>query len=397
MRIATRNAFEAGLATLQRRQEELARSQEQLTTGKRVARAGDDPAAAARAERALAGMGRADTAKRSVDASATVMTLGEAALGDSISILQQARESLVAAGGGALGDPERRMFGEALRSLRDQLFEVANRGDGAGRYLFGGQGADSPPFVDAPGGVSFAGTPGMARTADGMPLALDGQATFLAVPTGNGVFETRAGAGVTQAWIGPGQVTDPAALTGDTYRIVFDVDAAGVTTYAVLQNGAPTAVTAAPYLSGQAIAIDGMAVQVTGVPADGDGFDLVPSAASNNPFAVLDAAATDLETAGRSGPQVAQTVSDALRDLDSVMVTMQAQRTAVGEALVRVDTETSRLDSQEVRAKTERSNAEDLDMVEALSEFQLRQTGYDAALKSYSMVQRLSLFDYLNR
>ena len=35
-------------------------------------------------------------------------------------------------------------------------------------------------------------------------------------------------------------------------------------------------------------------------------------------------------------------------------------------------------------------------MTEAISKFQSRQTGYDAALKSYSMVQRLSLFDYLN-
>ena len=46
-------------------------------------------------------------------------------------------------------------------------------------------------------------------------------------------------------------------------------------------------------------------------------------------------------------------------------------------------------------AQTERSAAEDLDMVEAISEFQGKQTGYDAALKTYSMVQRLSLFQYI--
>jgi flagellar hook-associated protein 3 FlgL len=34
-------------------------------------------------------------------------------------------------------------------------------------------------------------------------------------------------------------------------------------------------------------------------------------------------------------------------------------------------------------------------MVHAISEFQQQQTGYDAALRAYSMVQRLSLFDYL--
>lgn len=33
--------------------------------------------------------------------------------------------------------------------------------------------------------------------------------------------------------------------------------------------------------------------------------------------------------------------------------------------------------------------------MQALSDFQNRQTGYEAALKAYSMVQRLSLLQYL--
>ena len=49
MRIATANQFDVGIDTLARRQSELANVQEQLTTGKRVNRASDDPAAAARA------------------------------------------------------------------------------------------------------------------------------------------------------------------------------------------------------------------------------------------------------------------------------------------------------------------------------------------------------------
>ena len=41
------------------------------------------------------------------------------------------------------------------------------------------------------------------------------------------------------------------------------------------------------------------------------------------------------------------------------------------------------------------SNAEDLDMVQAVSRFQNEQTSYQAALQSYAMVQRMSLFDYI--
>jgi flagellar hook-associated protein 3 FlgL len=396
MRISTRHSFETGIATLQQRQAALAESQEQLTSGKRVQRASDDPSAAARAERAIAAVHRTDTARRAVDASEALMRESEGAIADALALLQTARETMVAAGNAGYSDGERAGLAVKIRAVRDQLLEVANRSDGAGTWVFGGQGAGQPPFVDAPGGVQYVATPGTLTASNGMPLSTDGRAVWMSAPTGNGVFETRADAGVTGAWIGPGQVTDPSALTGDDYRIQFSVSG-GVTTYAVLRNGAPTAVTAAPYTSGAAIQIDGMAVRIEGTPADGDGFDLVPSATANNPFAVLDRAADALATGGRSGAQVAQTVSDALRDLDGVLGAMQGRRTMVGEALVRADTENSRLDAAEVRAKTERSNAEDLDMVDALSEFQLRQTGYDAALKSYSMVQRLSLFDYLGR
>lgn len=34
-------------------------------------------------------------------------------------------------------------------------------------------------------------------------------------------------------------------------------------------------------------------------------------------------------------------------------------------------------------------------MVAAISDFQSKQTGYDAALRTYSIVQRMSLVDYL--
>jgi flagellar hook-associated protein 3 FlgL len=396
MRISTQSSFDSGVSTLQRRQADLARSQEQLTSGKRVDRPSDDPAAAARAERALAGIGRVETGRRAVEASRVAMEQTEGALGDAFSLLQQVRESMVAAGNPAYADGERAGLAEKVRALRAQLFEVANRSDGAGVYLFGGQGATQPPFVDAPGGVQYASTTGEQRTAAGMPLTLDGRATWLAAPTGNGVFETRPGAGVTQAWIGPGQVADPSAITGDDYTLQFSV-AAGATTYAVLRNGAPTAVTAAPYVSGQAIAVDGMSVVIQGAPANGNSFDLLASSGTLSIFDSLDAAAVALDTPSQTGAQRAQANSLALRDIDSFSGTLQTQRTAAGEALNRVDNEVVRLEAQGLRNQSERSSAVDLDMVQAVAEFQSRQTGYDAALKSYAMVQRLSLFDYLGR
>jgi flagellar hook-associated protein 3 FlgL len=396
MRISTASAFEAGIETLTQRQIELSQAQERLTSGKRVAKASDDPAAAARAERALAGVLRSETSQRAVEASRTAMTLTETALGDANELLQQARESLVAAGNASYSDQERKGLAQKLAGIRQQLLAVANRGDGAGSYLFAGQGTTMAPFLDAAGGVTYQAVAGELRTEGGtdLPLSADGQAIWMTARTGNGVFETVAGAGVTGAWIDNGQVTDPAAITGSTYTLQFTVSA-GTTTYAVLRDGLPTAVTAAPYTSGQDIVVDGMSFRITGTPSSGDSFTAQPSSSTLSVFDALDQAVADLGTAGRSNAQIAQSNTDNLRNIDSVMGYLQRSRAVAGEALLRVDNETGRLDTQKLAAQTERSNAEDLDMVDAISKFQNQQTGYDAALKSYSMVQRMSLFQYL--
>ena len=63
-RIATFTAYTQVVSTLQQRQQDLITSQEQLTSGKRVLHAGDDPVAAARAERARALQQTADTTDR---------------------------------------------------------------------------------------------------------------------------------------------------------------------------------------------------------------------------------------------------------------------------------------------------------------------------------------------
>jgi flagellar hook-associated protein 3 FlgL len=397
MRISTANAFEAGLDTLSKRQVELTQSQERLTSGKRVAKASDDPAAAARAERALSGIQRSETSQRAVDASRAAMSQSESALADANELLQAARETMVAAGNASYTDAERASLATKLRTLREQLFSVANRTDGNGGFLFGGQGATTAPFVDAAGGVVYRAVAGQRRTDQGvdLPLSMDGQAAWMTAATGNGVFQTSAGAGVTQAWIDNGQVSDPAAITGSTYTLQFSVSG-GATTYAVLRDGVATAVTAAPYTSGQAITVDGMSFTIKGSPATGDQFTVQPSAPTLTVFGMLDRAIGELSTTGRTGAQIAQSTTDNLRDIDSSLATLQRARAAAGESLVRADNETSRLETLKVASQTERSNAEDLDMVQAISTFQNQQTGYDAALKSYSMVQRLSLFQYLN-
>jgi len=397
MRITTANAYETAIGNLQQRQQDLQTAQDRLTSGKRVQRASDDPTAAARAERALATSARVLADQRGLEASRSAMLQTESALGSATEAMQQVRELLVAAGNGSYTDAERANISARIRTLRDQLLVIANRGDGAGGHLFGSQGSAQPPFVDGVAGVQFRGAGGQAVVQGGelLPMTQDGGVAWLGARSGNGVFVTEPMAGNGDgAWIGPGEVTDPAALTGADYELRFAV-AGGLTTYSVLMNGAPTAMAGLPYTSGQAIQFDGLSLTVRGAPADGDRFEVLPSTPTLSVFDALDRVADDLATGGRSKAQVAQTVGSGLRDVDAAASQLQLHRAMAGESLNRIDMVEARLVETRLDAQTERSLAEDLDLVQALSEFKSKQTGYDAALNTYALVQRMSLFQYL--
>lgn len=397
MRLSTSNTYSTALDSLVDRQAKLSGTQEQMTTGKRVNHASDDPAAAARSERALASERRTIASQRAVDASDNAMTLTEGALGDAATLLQSAREALVAAGNATYTDAERKGVANQLSDLRQQLFAIANRTDGSGSYLFGGQGSSQAPFVDMSGGVQFQGTSGQLQAASGdpLPLTMDGESTWMQARTGNGVFETRVVTSTGSAVIDAGKVVDPSALTGSTYTLQFAVSGAS-TTYSVLKDGAATAQTNLAFTPGQAIQVDGMSATITGSPANGDAFELAPSSSDLSVFDALDQAIAELKTPGRSNTQIAQGNAFGLTRVDSVLGQVVSARSQIGATMNRIDSVTDRLSALKLSSQAERSNAEDLDMTQAISDFSNQQTGYDAALKAYSMVQRLSLFNYLN-
>jgi flagellar hook-associated protein 3 FlgL len=396
MRISTANGYSTAIDQLMERQSSLSDTQLQMTSGKRVNKASDDPAAAARSERAQAAQARTVASQRAVDASNNAMTLTEGALGDAGDLMQQVREALVASGNATYSDTERAGIADTLAGLRQQLLAVANRSDGSGNYLFGGQSSTQAPFTDVPGGVQFQGSPGASQSASGeaLPLSVDGKSAWMSARTGNGVFATSATTSTGSAWIDAGKVTDPAALTGSTYSIQFSV-AAGATTYSVFKDGAATAQSNVAFKPGQAVQVDGMSAAISGSPANGDAFQLAPSTANLSVFDTLDNAIAALKTPNRSNAQIQQGNVAALASVDSVMGQLNSARSAVGATMNRVDGATDRLSALKLSAQTEQSNAEDLDMTQAISDFSNKQTGYDAALKAYSMVQRLSLFNYL--
>lgn len=398
MRLATANTYDNTLANITTRQAGLSDLQEKLSAGKKVVRPSDDPTGAAQAERAMMRSARVDVEVRALNLQRNSVVIAESTLGNSMESLQTIRQLIVSAGDAAYKPADRTSIAQEMRGLRDQLFIYSNKQDTNGIPLFSGLGSAPQPFVDVPAGVVFNGIPGSrTSTSVSIPGTMDGQAVWMNVPTGNGVFNlTLGGANTGEAWTDVGQVLDPTLLTGDNYTITFTVTATvpPVTTYDVVNTTTATPVlTAQPYVDGQDIQFDGLSFITRGVPANGDTIDVAPSTRSDL-FTVVDQAINAISGAG-NGHQLAQDISLALAQIDHAMERIQSARSQAGELLKRADIIESTQDEKTIQLAADRSRAEDMDMIEGISKFQNQQTGYQAALQTYAQIQRLSLFNFL--
>ena len=296
-RLGTATQYDNAVRNIGARQSSLANLQENLTSGKRVLRASDDPVGAAQAERALTRIARIQTEQRALEVQRSSVAQAESSLGDAVGLVQEMRELVVSAGNGTHNAADRQTIAQQIQSLREQLLAVPNRKDSRGAPLLASLGSAAAPFDGTPNG--FSGLAGQAAASDvSLPGALDGHAAYRISPTEN----------------------------------IFDA---------------------------------------------------------------IDAAIADI--AGASTSALAATaVSTALGKFDQGMERLQSVRGHAGELLNRADRITGDQEKRSIELEADRSRAEDLDLLQGISDFQGQQVGYQAALQSYAMVQKLSLFNYLS-
>lgn len=418
VRLGSANAYDTALSNIMSRQTSLANLQENLTSGKRVVRASDDPTGAAQAERAITRLARIQTDQRALEAQRSSIAQAEATLGDVNMALQNFRELAATAGNASHTSLERQSIANQLKGYRDQIFALANRQDTNGLPLFSALGSALTPFVGPQGlpqDYTFAGQPGQVASNEvSIPYTLDGDRAFMNLPARDGVFNvsltTVAGAPHELRSSGVTLVTPlPAAPSGlssnSTYAItITGVDTTTVpgtttVTYDIAEN--PNVLGpfsgSSSYPSNRpaniaVTAIPGLSINVRGAPVVGDVLTLDPRPSV---FSVLDDAIRDIGNAPNSNAAM-QAVGQALHNVDIGMSRISSVRGQAGDLLNRADRISSNQEKRSIQVEGDRSRAEDLDMIKGVSDFQNQQTGYQAALQSYAQVQKLSLFNFIS-
>ena len=416
-RLGSANAYDIAVGNLSTRQSALSKLQENLTSGKRVLHASDDPASAAQAERALNRISRIQTDQRALEAQRNSIATAESTLGDVSDALQAFRELVVSAGSGIHTAADRKTIALQLTGLRDQIFSLSNRTDTNGQPLFGALGSASAPFAGpqtTSPDYTFKGLPGQTPSGElSIPFALDGDSAFMLQSARDGAYNVTMGS--TSSTLKSDKValiTPPVApllVPGSSYTISNISIIAGTipgnsqAQYTLTETPEGSTVplpsvafTGPEYLSTSKtipITAPGLSVNITGTPTAGDTLKID---ASPSLFSVLDDAINDIGNTTATNASASQAVSQALGNIDISMNRVSAVRGQAGELLNRADRITDSQGKRSIQMEADRSRAEDLDMVKGISDFQKQQTGYQVALQSYAQIQKLSLFNYIS-
>lgn len=411
-RLGTANMYDRTINNIGKQQADLANQMEHASAGKKVIRASDDPVGAAQAERARTRLSRIETDQRMLDAQTATIKYGESTLGEVNGALQEFRSLIVNAGNGVYNQTQRDSLVEQLQSLRAQILTYSNRTDSNGLPLFRGLDTESnTPFPN--------GTQGMqsGQTNSGeyvITNSLDGALAFFSGKTGNGVVQVERNAGnvgLSYADIGsikqPDLATDFGSPASDV-DITFSRDATSGDIIYTVSGGASTVTTTGIYKSGDAIRVQGMDLVITGEPfgldANGveqfDSYTLSPSK-SQSIFEVMDNAIAAVRDNGKPDGStdvgaLAHGLAKSLAELDTQLNRVSTVRGVAGDLLNQAERMGTTLLARNEQMESQRSAAEDIDMVAALSQLKTQETAVSAALQSYASIQKLSLFNYIN-
>ncbi len=402
MRISTKTIYEMGSARIGDLQVAQARTQQQLSTGRRILTPADDPVASARALVVAQSDAMNEQFATNRQNAKSSLSAVEGTLASVTSLLQDAKTLTISAGNGALSASDRATLSTQLRGQFDQLLGLANATDGTGNYLFSGYQTSSQPFVQTSSGVQYQGDQGQRMlqvdNARQMALSDTGTAVFESARTGNGTFlTTAASANQGSGVISSGTVVGAVTLPVHNYDVTFT----SATTYTVTDTTDPLNMVPVPsapnYVSGQAITFDGMQFDVSGSPSAGDKFTVQPST-NQSIFKILDDLITLLSTpANNASSSAALTagLSTANLGIDNALNSVLTSRASAGSSLNQIDSLDSAGNDRSLQYKTTLSALQDLDYTKAISEFTQQQTVLDAAQKTFSKTAGLSLFSYL--
>jgi flagellar hook-associated protein 3 FlgL len=400
MRISTSQKYQMAVQAMLTQQATLAKTQNQVATGKRVQTPSDDPVAAVQINNLAQAQSANQQFGKNNSIATTRLQLEEQALNDTTTVTQRVRELVLQANTATLNSSDRQSIATELKARQDELVAIANRKDSNGEYLFGGLSGGTQPFVaGANGAVKYVGDSGARSVQVDASLSVQdsdpGNRLFMDIPAGNGTFTASATATNTGSGaLDVGTVVNASQWVPDSYTVKFGAAGAWTAT-----DSSGTQVGSGTYTgaAGSTISFRGIQLGLSGSPAANDTFTVAPSG-TQDVFSTISGAIAALQSPVGNDAQRAQfttTMNATLQQLDQVGNNVSQVHAQVGARLSMLsDSENARQNAL-TDLKTESGSLSDLDYASAVASLSQQQLGLQAAQAAFATTSKLSLFSYL--
>lgn len=422
MRISTIQAFNNGVRGIQDNYSQITRTQEQVSSGKRILSPADDPVATVR----LLQLGQQGSQIKQYEdnlrAARNSLVQEESILNAVNNNLQRVREISLSAGNGAYDAKDRQALAQELSQLEDELFQLFNTRNARGEYLFGGYQSDQPPFLRNPdGSYSYQGDEGQRSIQIGSSKMVaindNGKSLFVDVANVNRVntaAQPADPANPGNVRISLGEVENKRQYDQNFYPndgIVIRIGAGGDNFEILDVNGDPLT----PAVTGNleagpdgsfTIRHAGVVVKLDGELAENDAFtiergDLDPASVNREKRSILDTIALLRDTLSNDADdaesrlQRRDVLSVSITNIDNAMNQVLSVQTTLGARLNIIDSSENELADAKLINQSITSELEDLDYAEALSRLSLQIVVLEAAQQSFVKISSLNLFNFI--
>lgn len=406
MRLSTSWMYQQSLASMMNQQSSLAATQNQVSTGKRINVASDDPAGAGRVISLNHILAANTQYTANIDAASTRLDTAQSTLNAVNDLYNSARDLTLQALNGSLADSDRQAIATQLTQMRDQLLQMANTTDATGQALFAGTSSNTVPFLkNADGSVSYAGNDGQPRASIGagltVPTGESGSAIFMDVAAGNGRFVASAAAGNTGTLVvGENAVSDPTTFAAGIaasggYTITFD----GAGNWSALDGGGNPLLDSGgnpvtgTYAAGGSISFNGLTLSLDGEPQAGDSVS-IQSGTTQDVFTTFNNMITALQGGGSSA-QMTNALNRQLEALDSAQAEVTRAEVDIGGRTNALAAQRAAYQDLGVTYKSTLSDTRDVDVYQAISSLSIQSTALQASQQVFAQVKSMSLFNYI--
>lgn len=407
MRISTGQLYDRTIQSVLDNQADLSDVQQQLASGKKLLRPSDDPVGTAQVIRLTEEIELINQYKKNSNLLVNSLEQEETVLKSVNTAVDRARVLMIQSGNGIVGTDDRKALAIEIGQIRDQIFDLMNSRNPAGEYIFAGFQSASPAFVFNPSAVgdkySFVGDSGanQIQVSDSVSLQVNN--------SGFDVFENvlsrlkssiSGSVGATDVSLNVQGQTAFDRFYEANYDAVtpanneFQISILSATQAQVTNVGTGAVLDTVDFSSGSAVLYKGLEFNITGTPGDTVNFQLEPPEKRNiaetlNDFVIA------LNNENIANIDFDEALTDALAGVDNAFVNMANSISKIGGRRNTADSVFAANLDLEISNKAARSNIEEVDYAEAVSELSRQETALQAAQATFARVTGTSLFDFI--